>query len=137
MSFSTGLKKVRCPGERPACSRCLATNQACHYSPKKRMGRPRTRSLDWKLSGARPRRRVVPDVLSSTPSSTDNQHTSTIPRGHIEGTQQESNDESGPTLSGQDALHLASNRGPAAPYVTDFEIYQRYEGGAKFKHEIS
>ncbi|KZL70057.1 hypothetical protein CT0861_09274 [Colletotrichum tofieldiae] len=122
------LKKVRCPGERPACSRCLATSQTCHYSPKMRMGRPKTRRLDSKLSGVRPRRRVVPDAQSSTPSSTDNQRTSIVPRGHTEGAQQNTNDESGPTLSGQNASHLESNGGPAAPYVIDFETYERYEG---------
>lgn len=29
-------------------------------------------------------------------------------------------------MPGQNALHLASDDGSAAPYVIDFEIYQRY-----------
>ncbi|KAJ4022136.1 hypothetical protein NW766_001169 [Fusarium irregulare] len=36
-------RKVRCSGEIPVCSKCVATKRKCVYSIQKRAGRPRTR----------------------------------------------------------------------------------------------
>ncbi|RMY03913.1 hypothetical protein D0868_07223 [Hortaea werneckii] len=37
------LKKLKCTGEQPACSRCVREGIQCIYSPQKPMGRPKKR----------------------------------------------------------------------------------------------
>lgn len=37
------IKKLKCGGEQPACSRCVRERIECVYSPPKRMGRPKKR----------------------------------------------------------------------------------------------
>ncbi|KAI7591683.1 hypothetical protein KC346_g16254, partial [Hortaea werneckii] len=37
------LKKLKCTGEQPACSRCVREGIQCIYSPQKQMGRPKKR----------------------------------------------------------------------------------------------
>ncbi|KAI6828856.1 hypothetical protein KC340_g15141 [Hortaea werneckii] len=37
------LKKLKCTGEQPACSRCVRDGIQCIYSPQKQMGRPKKR----------------------------------------------------------------------------------------------
>lgn len=41
--YLPGARKVRCSGEIPVCSKCVATKRKCVYSIQKRAGRPRTR----------------------------------------------------------------------------------------------
>lgn len=43
---SPGSRKLKCPGERPVCSRCIDDNITCVYSMQKVMGRPRKRKLN-------------------------------------------------------------------------------------------
>ncbi|CRL24288.1 unnamed protein product [Penicillium camemberti] len=59
-------KQVRCPGERPTCTRCISTNTSFCYSSRKQLGRPKARKDHHKSSrrrhcnpfaGARPRSR--------------------------------------------------------------------------------
>ncbi|KAB8266708.1 hypothetical protein BDV30DRAFT_221450 [Aspergillus minisclerotigenes] len=51
---SCRAKKVRCPGEHPACSRCLSSNRECVYTMRMPMGRPKRRTT---AKSARSRRR--------------------------------------------------------------------------------
>lgn len=41
--LTTGVRKLKCPGEPERCSRCIAEGISCQYSPRKTMGRPRKR----------------------------------------------------------------------------------------------
>lgn len=42
LNNDAGLRKVKCPGEHPICSKCHASKRECHYSLQKPMGRPRS-----------------------------------------------------------------------------------------------
>ena len=43
MTEDSGHKKLKCPGERPNCARCVRERITCVYNPQKQMGRPRKR----------------------------------------------------------------------------------------------
>ncbi|KAE9583777.1 hypothetical protein CGMCC3_g268 [Colletotrichum fructicola] len=57
------LKKIRCPGEHPVCSKCHASRRDCHYSLQKPMGRPRSARQP-----NRRRRLIQPEHTLQSPS---------------------------------------------------------------------
>ncbi|KAF4780322.1 hypothetical protein HER10_EVM0011021 [Colletotrichum scovillei] len=60
------VKKIKCTGERPICSKCRISDRECYYSPHKPMGRPTSRRVRPQSSQPIRRERILPRRNAST-----------------------------------------------------------------------
>ncbi|KAK1707568.1 hypothetical protein BDP67DRAFT_152780 [Colletotrichum lupini] len=60
------VKKIKCTGERPICSKCRTSDRECYYSPHKPMGRPTSRRVRPQSSQPIRRERILPRRNAST-----------------------------------------------------------------------
>ncbi|EWC48761.1 hypothetical protein DRE_00066 [Drechslerella stenobrocha 248] len=68
------IRKLKCPGEYPSCSRCMRDDVPCVYSLQKTMGRPRKRRRSDALRAAHQRAASSDGGYISIPMDVDGHH---------------------------------------------------------------